>query len=73
EHADVRGPAGSGGGWVFRNVDDPNEVFILLEWTDLESARQFTQSEDLRQTMQHAGVVDQPDAYFLEVADRPPL
>jgi hypothetical protein len=43
-------------------------VVILLEWDDLEKARQFAQSEDLRQAMQRAGVVDQPDVYFLNEA-----
>jgi hypothetical protein len=28
---------------------------ILLEWDDLENARQFAQSDDLRETMQQLG------------------
>jgi heme-degrading monooxygenase HmoA len=71
EHAATRkasGASGSAGGRVFRSAADPNEVVILLEWDDLEKARQFAQSEDLRQTMQRAGVVDQPDVYFLNEA-----
>ena len=38
----------------------------LFEWDDLEKARQFVQSEDLRQAMESAGVSDQPDIYFLD-------
>ncbi|OGF53104.1 MAG: cyclase [Candidatus Fraserbacteria bacterium RBG_16_55_9] len=57
---------GSQGGRLFRNAQDPNEVVILLEWSDLEKARQFTQSQDLRETMRKAGVLDIPDIYFLE-------
>jgi heme-degrading monooxygenase HmoA len=68
EHAATRKAGGSTGGRVFRSADNPNEVVILLEWDDLEKARQFAQSEDLRQTMQRAGVVDQPDVYFLNEA-----
>ena len=45
---------------------DPNETVILLEWDDLENARQFAQSKDLRETMQRVGVADQPDIFFLE-------
>jgi hypothetical protein len=45
---------------------DPNELVILMEWNGLEKARQFTQSEDLREVMQRAGVVDQSDIYFLK-------
>jgi hypothetical protein len=40
---------------------------------DLEKARQFVQSEDLRQTMQRSGVSDQPDLYFLEQVERVPV
>jgi heme-degrading monooxygenase HmoA len=68
EHGATRKASGSAGGRVFRSADNPNEVVILLEWDDLEKARQFAQSEDLRQTMQRAGVVDQPDVYFLNEA-----
>jgi heme-degrading monooxygenase HmoA len=65
EHATTRKANGSKGGLVFRNADDPNEVLVLLEWDDLEKARQFAQSSDLREKMQEVGVVDQPDVYFL--------
>jgi heme-degrading monooxygenase HmoA len=68
EHGATRKASGSAGGRVFRSADNPNEVVILLEWDDLEKARQFAQSEDLRQTMRRAGVVDQPDVYFLNEA-----
>jgi heme-degrading monooxygenase HmoA len=71
EHAATRkssGASGSASGRVFRSATDPNELVILLEWDDLDKARQFVQSEDLRQTMQRAGVVDQPDVYFLNEA-----
>ena len=68
EHGATRKASGSAGGRVFRSATDPNEVVILLEWDDLEKARQFAQSEDLRQTMQRGGVVTQPDVYFLNEA-----
>jgi len=45
---------------------------ILIEWEDLENARMFAQSEDLRETMQRAGVTDQPDIYFLEEVETVP-
>ena len=67
----ARRTAGSTGGYVFRNADDGNEIFILMEVTDLEQARQAAQSEEMRQAMERAGVADQPDLYFLEEVDRP--
>jgi heme-degrading monooxygenase HmoA len=57
--------AGSQGGQLLRSADDPNEVVILFEW-DLEKARQYSQSEEVRAKMQEAGVLDPPDFYFLE-------
>jgi hypothetical protein len=57
---------GSRGGQLFCNATDPDELVVLLEWHDLEKARQFAQSEDLREVMQRAGVVDRPTIYFLK-------
>ncbi len=60
-----RQAGGSKGGQLFRSADDPNEVVMLFEW-DLEKARQFSQSEELRAKMQEAGVLGPPDVYFLK-------
>lgn len=57
---------GSRGGLLFRNASDPNELVVLLEWDVLEKARQFAQSEELREVMQRAGVVDHPTVSFLK-------
>src|ERR671938_1594791 len=66
EHGATRKESGSKGVRLFRNADDLNETVILLEWDDLENARQFAQSDDLRETMQRLGVAVQPDILFLE-------
>ena len=66
QHGSTRQASGSRGGRLFRNADNPNETFVLLEWDDLDKAREFAQSDDLRETMQRLGVADQPDVYFLE-------
>jgi hypothetical protein len=65
-HSLTRQANGSRGGQLFRNASDPNELVILLEWDVLEKARQFAQSEDLREVLQRAGVVDHPSIYFLK-------
>jgi heme-degrading monooxygenase HmoA len=67
----LRQAAGSKGGTVFRNADDANQITVLLEWDDLDSARAFTGSDDLREAMQRAGVTGRPDIRFLDEADRP--
>lgn len=71
QHAPTRQASGSQGGWIFRVADDPNELIVLLRWDDLDRAREFARSDNLRETMQRAGVADRPDVYFLEEADTP--
>ena len=70
EHGSTRKAAGSKGGWLFRSADDPNELVAIFEWDNLENARNFVGSDELRQAMERAGVTAQPDILFLELADR---
>jgi len=51
---------------LLRNTDDPNEVILLFEAADLQKAKEFAASSDLRERMQQAGVIDKPGIYFLE-------
>ena len=73
EHGATRRESGGKGGYLFRNAEDPNETVILLEWDNLENARRFAQSEDLRETMQRVGVADRPDIYFREEVEKVPV
>ena len=70
EHGSTRKAGGCKGTHVFRNAENPNEIVILLEWDELENARQLIQSEDLREEMKRSGLADQPDIYFLDDAGR---
>ena len=73
EHASTRKTAGSKGARLFRSADNLNEIVIVFEWESAENARKFAQSEDLKKTMQRAGVIDKPDVYFLEEIERVPV
>lgn len=66
QHSIMRQSNGCRGGLLFRDANRPNEVVILFEWDNLERAHQFSQSQDLRETMQRAGVIGHPEVYFLE-------
>jgi quinol monooxygenase YgiN len=55
--------------YVMRNIDDPNEVTVILGWSDVAKAQAFTQSPDLKEAMQKAGVTGPPEIRFLETAD----
>jgi hypothetical protein len=48
-----------------RGAQEPNEVILLFEAKDLNRAKTFAESADLRETMQKVGVVDKPDIYFV--------
>lgn len=71
EQEPVRRANGSQEGWLFQNSDDPHEVLLLLAWDDLERARLFVDSDDLREAMARAGVTDRPNIWFLEDLERP--
>lgn len=66
EHGATRRAGGSQGGRLFRTLQDPNEIVALFQWDDLEKAKQFAGSEDLREAMMRGGVKGQPQVLFLE-------
>ena len=64
-HQSARQSAGLKEEHLFRNADEPNEVLLLFSMEDLEKAKGFTASDQLRRAMEKAGVSDKPDVYFL--------
>jgi hypothetical protein len=65
-HASARAAAGLKEERLLRNIDNPNEVILLFGAQDLNKAKEFAGSDDLRQKMQQAGVIDKPDVWFLK-------
>lgn len=45
--------------------DDPNEIVILFEATDVAKAKELANSDDLKESMQAAGVLGPPEILFL--------
>lgn len=66
EHLPKRMEAGVKEIYMLQNVDDPNEVIGLFEAEDVNRAKAFAQSTELRDKMQELGVLDKPDIYFLQ-------
>ena len=64
-HLVKRNKAGLSEKHLLRSVLDKNEVVLLFEAKDLDRAKAFVDSADLRETMQKLGVLDKPDIYFL--------
>ena len=64
-HRPKRAEAGLTEKHLLRGANDSNEVVLLFQARDLNRAKAFTASADLRETMQKFGVLDKPDIYFL--------
>jgi hypothetical protein len=67
-HLSTRKAGGELGHRLFTSAEDPRDVTIFMDWDSLENARKFATSDDLKQTMQNAGVVGEPEIRFLEDA-----
>lgn len=65
DHEAARQAAGLNVRHLWRNENDSNEVFILMEASDLEMAKELASSSELKEKMEASGVVGQPDIAFL--------
>ncbi len=52
---------------LWRNLDDSNEVLVLFEATDVGRARNFADSNELKEAMKGAGVIGRPEILFLDL------
>lgn len=50
---------------LFRDVKDPNDVTLVLEFSNVECAQKFIASETLRTEMQKAGVIGEPSVKYM--------
>jgi hypothetical protein len=57
EHGTTRQSASSESGLVLSDADDQNQITVLLEGDTLDNARALASSDDLRKTMERAGVI----------------
>lgn len=65
-HEGARKAAGFLGHHINRHVDNPNRLSVYLAASDLEKARAFAASDDLRQTMSAAGVTSAPTVTWVK-------
>lgn len=66
DHGTIRMAKGSMGASVLRNVNDPNQLVIITEWENMESAKNFALDKDLKTVMKKAGVIGHPELYYLD-------
>ena len=65
-HLPLRQSAGLKENQLFRGANGSNEIVILYSTSDVNKAKEFAESEELRLTMQKAGVIGRPQVSFLE-------
>lgn len=70
EDRDIRRSLGCREELIYCGVNDPEEVWILLEWDDLFRARLFAKSDELVNTWVRAGVNHNPEIWFLDGISR---
>jgi quinol monooxygenase YgiN len=66
---DTRKSGGEKSYQIFRTIDDPNNVVALFEWDDIDNARAFLNSSELKDAMEQAGVSGQPEITIMYIAD----
>ena len=55
---------------ILHSENEPNNIFLMFEWDSLENARNFFTSEELKNAMKQAGVVEEPQIQFLNELDK---
>jgi len=53
---------------VYHDGTDENNLYLIFEWDNEANARKFFTSDDLKKTMEKAGVADTPEIHFLKEA-----
>jgi hypothetical protein len=64
-HEDIRRGAGILGHHINRAEEDPNDISLYMALSDLDKAKAFAASDDLRQRMQMAGVIGVPEITYM--------
>jgi hypothetical protein len=66
EHSLMQKAAGLSNPRVFRSADDKSEIVVVFDTKDTKRAKDFAASPYLMETMEKAGVMDDPTIFFLE-------
>ncbi len=66
EHEAMRIEHGTIGHSIHRDADDPNVIIIAFRVNDLNRAKEFAGSDDLRSAMERAGVTLTPEIWFAD-------
>ena len=68
--SDLRKKNGEMSYQILRQDNGASSIFALFEWDNLDNARQYATSAELKAAMERAGVTGKPEIFFLEEAAR---
>jgi hypothetical protein len=67
-HAAVRKSYGIKDDGIYRDASDSRNVVLIFQVDDYDRANEFFASDDLRETMQKAGVISAPSVWVVDEA-----
>lgn len=67
--ADFRKSSGELSYRIMTPGDDQNNLHLIFEWDEVENARKFMESPELKMAMEKAGVTEKPEIKFLKMTD----
>jgi hypothetical protein len=70
-HAPARKKAGLGSAQVYRGADDPLRVAIVFKVKDIDRAKTFIESDDLRRALKSSGVIGKPAITLIGAGPQP--
>ena len=70
--ASTRKEMGVTGASVHRDPNDANTLIVVHHFADLDAARGFVESEELKSAMANAGVSGPPEIWLAEDVERTP-
>ena len=67
---DLRKRSGEDSYQILRQDNGSDNVVALFQWDNLDNARKYAASPELKAAMERAGVIGKPEILFLEEAAR---
>lgn len=72
DFASVRREKGVTGASVHRDAEDGNTIVVTHQFSNLDAAVAFAESEELKNAMANAGVAGPPEIWFTEDVEETP-
>jgi len=61
---------GQSGFHIFHKTDDPNDIFLLIEWDTINRMKEFMESPELHEALRRSGVKELAERHYLELVEK---